>query len=451
MTAGFAGATSSTALPPLVPGLPVLGCALDMRINPLEFLTRMYQQYGPVFRVRILNRTHWVIAGSEGNRFMSSDGGEHLGSTHVYGEFGREFGADLLIAMDGPQHRQLRKVQRPGYSREAIVRHLPAIEHVARESIAGWRPGESRRLLPLIREVVFSQLGALIAGPAPCGLLGDMEVVFDTNLMVNVSKILPKVALRLPHYRRARMRVDAFIERVVNWHRHHPPLDREPDLVDRLLAAEDLEGQPYDEQSVKTSVLGFYVSGLHTLAASATFLIGAVLGVPGLQAQIAAEADQAFDEGELTLASLQGMTTLHKAALETMRRYTVSAFLPRSVITAFEFEGFRFEAGTQVLVAEGVTHLLPENFPNPLAFAPDRESWNGAAPPSDVYTPYSLGAHSCLGARVADVQLRAVAGVMFHELELAFKNPNTPLSVHIHPVSGPSRRLQVTAVRRRVH
>lgn len=40
------------ALPPLVPGLPLLGNARDMAGNPLPFLVAAYKHYGPIFRVR---------------------------------------------------------------------------------------------------------------------------------------------------------------------------------------------------------------------------------------------------------------------------------------------------------------------------------------------------------------------------------------------------------------
>ena len=52
-------ATQSTATagkPPLAPGLPVLGNALSMRIDPLAYLLGLYREYGPVFRVRMLGR-----------------------------------------------------------------------------------------------------------------------------------------------------------------------------------------------------------------------------------------------------------------------------------------------------------------------------------------------------------------------------------------------------------
>ena len=46
---------SNAPLPPLAPGLPVLGSALEMNKDVLGFLVRTHRQLGPIFRVRVLN------------------------------------------------------------------------------------------------------------------------------------------------------------------------------------------------------------------------------------------------------------------------------------------------------------------------------------------------------------------------------------------------------------
>ena len=46
--------------------------------------------------------------------------------------------------------------------------------------------------------------------------------------------------------------------------------------------------------------------------------------------------------------------------------------LPRCVSTPFEFEGYSFEPGQRIYIADSVTHFLPEIFPDPLRFDPER-------------------------------------------------------------------------------
>ncbi|WP_240738216.1 cytochrome P450 [Deinococcus fonticola] len=58
--------------PPTVRGLPIVGNMLDLMATPgmRAFLTRAYQQHGPVYQVRALNTVMTVLAGPEANTFV---------------------------------------------------------------------------------------------------------------------------------------------------------------------------------------------------------------------------------------------------------------------------------------------------------------------------------------------------------------------------------------------
>ena len=441
--------------PPLVPGLPVLGNALDLRMNPLENLTDMYHRHGPAFRIKVPGRTIWVMAGLEANEFLAREGEHYLGSEEVFGPFGAELGSDaLMVALDGVPHRHQRKVQRRGYSRKVILAELPLVDSCTRTVARSWVDGQTFPLLAQMQEVVVEQLGIMIAGRPAHGLLDDLRILLNTNLRVNVLKMSPRVLLRRPRYRRAYARVMAFGDEVLEWHRRNPPsasdAERAPNLVDDLLAAVDETGSAYSRQMLLTSIAGSYFAGLDTVASSVSFLLAAILRTPGLQRTIAAEADVAFASGELTPASLQGMSTLHAATLESLRRYPVAPFTPRTVNEDFDFAGYRYPAGAEVFVAQAVTHLLDEYFADPLVFNPRRAAHDGVRKTPMTYAPFTLGAHTCLGAGLAELQMMAIVAVLLHEVELELAKPTKPLKVHATPLPHPGRRLRLRVVRHRL-
>jgi hypothetical protein len=67
-------------LPPLVPGIPVLGNALRMMGDVQGFLADSHRQHGPVFRVRALNQAFVIMAGAGANRFLLDHGDAFLTS-----------------------------------------------------------------------------------------------------------------------------------------------------------------------------------------------------------------------------------------------------------------------------------------------------------------------------------------------------------------------------------
>ena len=79
----------------------------------------------------------------------------------------------------------------------------------------------------------------------------------------------------------------------------------------------------------------------------------------------------------------------------------MTPFTPRTVTAPFEFGGFTLQPGTEVMIAQAVTHMLPEYYPNPEKFDIDRHI-NGPQVPVGAFAPYTLGAHTCLGAGMAE-------------------------------------------------
>lgn len=144
-------------------------------------------------------------------------------------------------------------------------------------------------------------------------------------------------------------------------------------LVDDLVAGLDENGQPYSDAMILSGIAGAYFAGMDTVAATMSFMLYAVLKTPGLRDRLVAEVDAVWESNSgLTPAALRKMDVLHSTALETLRLYPIAPFTPRTSMKDFEFEGHFVPAGTEVYVANALTHLLPEYYPNPEVFDVDR-------------------------------------------------------------------------------
>jgi hypothetical protein len=66
-------------LPPLVPGWPLIGNAIELAADPVQFWVQAAKKYGPAYRVKYptaFNGEMTVLAGIEANRFASHYGHE---------------------------------------------------------------------------------------------------------------------------------------------------------------------------------------------------------------------------------------------------------------------------------------------------------------------------------------------------------------------------------------
>lgn len=430
--------------PPLAPGLPLLGNALSMRIDPLSYFVRLYREFGPVFRVSIMGRSITVMCGIEANRFLAKEGEIHLGSENLFGGMSRELGSDsLLTALDGVPHRHQRKVQRRGFSREAFLSRLPENLQIVEDYAARWSPGDSLPLFPMMQRLVTDQLGIILCGRTCGDYFDDIWKLLNTNMNVHVLKTHPKLFLRHPAYLQAKRRAMGFSREILAWHKANPPLNREPILVDDLLASTDENGDAYSEEMVLTSIIGGYFAGMDTVASTASFMLYAVLKQPGLLERVRAEVDPIFDEGALTAESLRQMPVLHHTAMETLRVYPVAPFTPRTVIKDFEFGGYPFREGTEVFVGNAVTHALEEYFPNPEQFDIDRYDREDYLKTPQAFAPFTLGAHTCLGVGIAESQLMLLLAALVRRLDLTLDPPDADLTIYANPIPNPGQKLAI--------
>jgi len=436
--------------PPKAPGLPILGSALKMRVDPLSYFLQLYKQYGPVFEVKILNQSYYVMAGIEANKFLATEGDEHLGSDVLFGPFAQELGSEaLLTALDGPSHKHQRKIQRRGYSKEVIVNDIQMVIDVTDNFTAKWSPGAVLPVFPTMQRIVTEQLGMLIIGRSCGDYFDDLWTLLNYNMKVNVMKTHSKRLLKNPRYVKAKTRGFELARTVLDWQRANPPVGRPANLVDDLIAAVNENGEPYSDSMIMSTIMGAYFAGMDTVASTASFMLYAILKTPNLLPRLQAEIDATFAEGPITGDSLRKMKLLHHTAMETLRVYPVAAFTPRTVSKPFMFQGYPFEVGQQVFVANGLTHYLPEYFPKPEVFDVDRYERPDYVKVPQATAPFTLGAHTCLGAGMAEIQLMVLIAALLHKVNFELTPANFGVTIYANPIPNPGRKFSVRVTGKR--
>lgn len=450
-TVAWEDGTSYAPLPPKLPGLPLLGNALDFLNRPVELFLEAYHKLGPIFCIQAANQQFVVLAGLDANRFMAQVGEEYLSSEPLFGEFAAEMGSpNFLVAIDGPAHRHMRKVMQRGYSKGGIAPHLDHFVQLTQERAAQWPVSETIFVKDQLQRLVTEQLGLALTNHSSGQHFDAIRIYLSTLLNVFTIKRWPRLVLHLPRYRRAKREVMAMARQVVESHRASSD-GRDPDLIDDLLTARDWDGELLLEDDILAATVGPFFAGMDTVANTMGFMVYAILKDPDVLARILPEVDEHFADGVPPWRELPKLKALYGATIETLRRYPVAPFTPRGVVKPFTFAGHRVEAGQQVIIANGLTHFLPEFFPDPWKFDIDRY-----APPRNehrqglgVFAPYTLGPHTCLGAGAAEVQLMVTVGALLRVVQLELESPDYEIKTRLTPIPSPDPKFKVRVVAHR--
>jgi cytochrome P450 len=110
------------------------------------------------------------------------------------------------------------------------------------------------------------------------------------------------------------------------------------------------------------------------------------------------------------------------AVEETLRLYPPVWFGPRQAVLPFSFGGFEIPAGTHIMYSSWITHHLPEVFPDPEAFVPERFGPEARRSiPRGGYLPFGGGPRVCIGKRFGQLLVEAVATTVLQRFRLELR------------------------------
>jgi cytochrome P450/CRP-like cAMP-binding protein len=423
---------------PLAPGLPIIGSVIPMMRDPLPFLVENYSRLGPVFRIRVANRVLTAIGGPEANVFfMKRPGAEYLESRQVFKRIVEEMKSpNLIVSLDGQRHQYLRQLLRPAYSREMLDRSLPQMCNLVEEYVRSLPVGKTLPVRPIMQKLIAELLSRAIVGRSSAAEFEHLLSFLSTLIYLSMGN-LPSIRTRRPRYRTAKAALlklskDILQERVgvVTGG------GGESTIADIALSAR-LDGQPLSEGDLAMIVLGPYIAGLDTAANTATFLIYELLRHPALMEEVMSEIDAAFSRGVPSAQELRGMRAFRGAFLETLRLHPVAFSILRRAAKSFDFGGYRIEAGDEVLLASGISHYLPQLYPDPQRFdieryyEPRHEDRQAGA-----FYPFGVGPHLCLGSGQGEIVTMLSAAALLRYTHLSM-DPHYKLQTRLDPLPLP--------------
>jgi cytochrome P450 len=221
-------------------------------------------------------------------------------------------------------------------------------------------------------------------------------------------------------------------------------VDRERDFIDVLLEGRDENGQPFSDADVIANGQMVFTNAMLYGGPAASFLLYGLLKNHDARERIMTELAEIGDQ-RLTLDVIENLPALRGAVLESLRVWPIALATPRVAKETFDFEGYRIEAGSGLLVAGSVCHALPEFFPEPDKFdidryAPPRNEHLQAGSP---YVPFGIGLHSCVAQDLIEMMMAITVGTMLRRLVVNLDPPNYKLHRVVNPFPEPGSRFAV--------
>src|SRR6185295_18670700 len=173
-------------------------------------------------------------------------------------------------------------------------------------------------------------------------------------------------------------------------------------------------------KEVRDQVMTLMFAGHDTSTSTLTFMMHELARHPDVVAGLVEEQDRVLGGRTPDIDTLEReMPYLDMVLDEVLRLYPPAWIGPRRAVRAFEFAGHRVAAGAYVNYSSWASHRIPEVFPEPEAFIPERFTRERkAALPRGAYVPFGGGSRICIGKRFGQTELKLVATMLLQRLRL---------------------------------
>jgi cytochrome P450 len=189
------------------------------------------------------------------------------------------------------------------------------------------------------------------------------------------------------------------------------------DVLSTLLQARDEDGSMLTDDEVigQTNVL--FLAGHDTTANALTWTLFLLAQHPEVMADLLDELTGELCGDAPTVEQLGKLPLLERVINESMRLLPPATWVSRVATDPFELGPYSLPAGTTVILSHYITHHMPELYPDPDKFLPDR--WLTINPSTYEYIPFSAGPRMCIGAHFATMEMKIVLAMLLQRYRLA--------------------------------
>ncbi|HAN46025.1 MAG TPA: cytochrome P450 [Cyanobacteria bacterium UBA8156] len=424
----------SMKLPPGSFGWPVVGETLAFLRDP-RFVQERQQRYGNVFKTHLIGKPTVFLFGAEANQFVLSNENKLFvvgwpPSTRAL------LGVNSLALQTGSTHTQRRKLLAQAFQPRALAGYLPTMLAIAEEYCQRWCAQGAFAWYPELRQYTFDVAGALLVGTdrAATGELGHLFETWSGGLFA-LPFNLPWTAFG--QALRARDRLLQYIETMVQQRRSTP--NPGTDALGILVSATDEDGQQLSITELNEQVQLLLFAGHETLTSAIAGFCLLLAQHPAVKAK--ARAEQQAIGGDITPETLKEMAYLEAVIQETLRCIPPVGGGFRETLADCTWQDYTIPKGWTVLYHIATTHTLPDLYPHPGAFDPDRFLVEKRPKPFG-YVPFGGGLRECLGKEFARLEMKAFGAHLLRHYEWELP-PDGDSTLILNPTPHPKDNLRI--------
>lgn len=348
-----------------------------------------------------------------------------------------------ILSMNAEKHARQRKLIAPPFHRQALEGYHHMLVERTEQLLSGWKVG---RRIDFAKEMKEFTLG--IAGKILFALDDDVEAreigqMISRWMQVSTTysvRLFPKDWPGLPYHRMLKLagQLERKIQSLIARRRAGNVTGN--DVLSILIRsqAETDAGLTDEELLGQTTIL--FAAAHETTANALTWTLFLLAQHPKILGELRDELSGVLQGRAPTGSQLEQLPLLGRVIKESLRILPPVPYATRTSIAPFELGPFLLPAKTTVAYSQYITHRLPELYPEPDRFLPDR--WLTIQPSPYEYLPFGAGPRICIGAAFATTTIKIALSTILQRFNLNLL-PGTHINRRVTITLSPKNGLPV--------
>ncbi|MCC5664845.1 cytochrome P450 [Nostoc sp. CHAB 5784] len=402
-------------------------------LRPLETLDVWHQMYGDTFRV-LGNELPATIffSNPEAIQKIFTATYEYFESTQNNNLLKLLLGENSILSYSGEQHQRQKRILLPPFHSERMRDYSQVICEITEKIIGEWIPGKI-----FVVNSVMKEISIRIILDVVFGLQNDDRYNCLKQLLVSLFDVLhhpfnsifltflPILQKKLEFWRLEEslmsqlQQIDKLVYAIIA-ERKVQRNSSGKDILSMLLEASYESGEPLTNIELRDSLMTLLFAGYETTSSALSW----ALYWSYFSAEI--HKNLLFELNSFPTANdksgIAQLPYLSAVCSETLRFYPISLMpFSRFVQKPIEIMGYQLEPDTIVNVSIYLAHQREQVYPQPKMFRPERFLERQFSPYE--YLPFGGGSRRCIGAALAQLEIKLVLATILSRLQLGLVSP----------------------------
>ena len=406
------------------------GHLTEFRTDPIALMQRVRDECGDVGSFQLADKQVILLTGAEANEFFFRAADEDLDQAQAYPFMTPIFGKGVVF--DASPERRKEMLHNSALRGDHMKSHAATIEREVRRAIEGWGDTGEIELLDFFSELTIYTSTACLIGRKFRDQLDSRFANYyhllerGTDPLCYVDPYLPIESFRIRD--EAREHLVGLVDEIMNQRIANPPREKsDRDMLDVLVSIPGEDGRPrFTADEITGMFISLMFAGHHTSSGTSSWTLIELMRHPDIYAEVRNELDELYADGqEVSFHALRQIPKLENVIKETLRLHPPLIILMRVAQGEFEVQGYPIHQGDFVATSPAISNRIPQDFPEPNDFDPDRYEKPREEDVLQRWTwiPFGAGRHRCVGAAFATIQIKAIFSVLLREYDFEMIQP----------------------------